>query len=89
MTSASVKGTEIQLTLSKAEALVLFEWLWRNWEKKHWKDSKLFVDPAEEQLMIWIEGELSHLLSEPFNSQYREILNNAYRTLVPNPDEWG
>ncbi|GHU14959.1 hypothetical protein AGMMS50225_27810 [Betaproteobacteria bacterium] len=88
MTSAILKGEDIQLTLSKSEALVLFEWLSRNWEKMHWEDDKLFVDPAEKQLMIWLEGDVSRLLTEPFDSKYREILSKAYRDLVPVPEEW-
>jgi hypothetical protein len=88
MTSASMKGGDIQLILSKSEALVLFEWLSRNWEKTHWVDGKLFIDPAEQQLMIWIEGELARILSEPFDPKYRDILNKSYRDLVPKPEEW-
>jgi hypothetical protein len=88
MTSAAMKGDDIQLVLSKSEALVLFEWLSRNWEKTHWKDDKLFIDPAEQQLMIWIEGELARILNEPFDLRYRDILNESYRNLVPNPEKW-
>ena len=89
MTSASLKGAVIQLNLSRSEALVLFEWLSRNWERTRWEDSEFFADPAEKQIMISIENDLARLLDEPFDPRYREIVHNSYRALAPEPEEGG
>ncbi len=89
MTSAHHgEGKSIQLSLSKDEALVLFEWLSRNWEKTHWTNDELFSDPAEKQLLIWLESDLGRLLAEPFDPKYRELLSRSYRAIVPEPSEW-
>ena len=88
MTSACMDGEEVKLSLSKSEALVLFEWLARNWERTQWEDPKAFSDPAEKQILIWLEGDLEKLLTEPFDPKYREILHKCYRDVVPDTEEW-
>ena len=50
MTSAILDGDKINVSLSRQEALTLFEWLSRNWEKTNWENEGLFADPAETQL---------------------------------------
>lgn len=88
MTSATLGKAGINLSLSRQEALVLFEWLSRNWEKTHWKSTELFADPAEKQLLIWIENDLATLLEETFDQDYRRIMESSYRALVPEPNDW-
>ena len=86
MTSAESTGNKISLNLSRAEALVLFEWLSRNWEKTHWDDSRLFVDPAERQVLIWLEADLAKLISETFNNEYAVLIQKSYREVLPDPE---
>ncbi|MDO5658518.1 MAG: hypothetical protein Q4G36_09385 [Paracoccus sp. (in: a-proteobacteria)] len=88
MTSAALDGDKINVSLSRQEALVLFEWLSRNWEKTNWENDELFEDPAEKQLLIWLENDLGSLLAEPFHQDYRAIVSSAYRALVPEKESW-
>lgn len=87
MTSASLENEDIILKLSKSEALVLFEWLSRNWEQTQWKELS-FSDPAERQLLMWLENDLKKILVEPFDEKYKEIITKCYRNVVPNPEDW-
>lgn len=88
MTAVKLDQGQIQVILSKAEALVFFEWLSRNWERTRWESPELIADPAEKQLMIWLENDLGSVLSEPFEPRYLDLLTKSYRELVPEPDEW-
>lgn len=88
MTSAVLEEDKIRLTLTKAEALVFFEWVSRNWEKKNWEKEGLFFDPAEKQMLIWLEADLAALLEAPFDARYRELLEKSYREVVPDPLGW-
>jgi hypothetical protein len=63
----------IQLQLTRAEALVLFEWLAR-------MDAggKVPVeDPAEEQVLWRLEGQLESTLREPLEPNYKEAVEAA------------
>ncbi len=70
------------------EGLILFEWLSRNWERSQWENEDLFSDPAEKQLLMWLESDLASVLKEPFDLKYHEILSEYYRKIVPDPKEW-
>ena len=67
------------LTLSRDEQLVLCEFLWR------WEDSgKLeIVDMAEWRVLNTIHGQLEKRLSEPFRSDYLELLEKSRAALRP------
>jgi len=61
------------LELSRAEALVLFEWLAR-------EDSRgpIAVDDPSERDVLWmLEGKLESILTEPLAPNYRELLAEA------------
>ncbi|WP_430514562.1 hypothetical protein [Pannonibacter phragmitetus] len=88
MTSAALDGNKINVSLSRQEALILFEWLSRNWEKTSWQNEDLFADPAEKQLLIWLENDLAPLLGDIFERDYRATVSSAYRALVPDRDGW-
>lgn len=88
MTSAAIDEDKINVSLSRQEALILFEWLSRNWEKTNWESEELFADPAEKQLLIWLENDLASLLGDVFDQDYRAILSSAYRALVPDKESW-
>ena len=69
----------IQLALSRAEALVLFEFLAR-----FLQDGRLQVeDPAEEQALAKVFGDLESELVEPLMSNYLELLERARSALRP------
>lgn len=65
----------IQLELTRDEALVLFEWLVRT-------DSQdaLPIEDSAEQRVLWnLIGQLERLLHEPFVENYEVILKEAKR----------
>ena len=66
------KNVNIQLT--KDEAIVLFEFLGRFNERT---DSDRFEDQSEERVLCDIECILEKELSEPFQADYQEIVKRA------------
>jgi hypothetical protein len=68
---------EVLLTLSKAEALVLFEWLGSLDESQ----MPRFAHPSEEKVLWKVEGQLESVLTEPFAPNYRELLIQARRAV--------
>ncbi len=88
MMEASFEDESISIELSKSEALVLFEWLSRNWERTQWDDEAVFRDIAEKQILILLEGSLQKILAEPFDENYSEIIVKCYRDVIPNPEDW-
>jgi hypothetical protein len=68
---------EVLLRLSKAEALVLFEWL----AKLDSLQPRPFIHPSEEKVLWKIEGQLESILVEPFAPNYDELLSQARRTV--------
>lgn len=65
---------EIKISLSKEEALVLFEFLSRVNEN----DSKLMIEDNSEERVLWnICSDLEKVLVEPFQENYCEILKQA------------
>jgi hypothetical protein len=88
MIRAENSDSEVEICLSKAQALVLFEWLVRNWETGCLEEEKNFADPAEKQVLMWLDGALQKVLTEPFDPNYRQLLNAAMREIVSDPSEW-
>jgi hypothetical protein len=87
MTDGCIKGDRIILSFSRSEALVFFEWLSRNWEKRQWKYPNLFSDPAKRQMLICLKGDLTSLITETFDPKYNELLLKAYREVLPEPSD--
>lgn len=70
---------EIGIRLTRAEALVLFEWLAR--EDSDGKT--LPVEHVAEERVFWrIEGQLENALSEPLSPHYKELLDAARKEVV-------
>jgi len=68
-------GAAITIRLTRAEAVVLFEWLTRT-------DAAGGIpveDPAEQQVFWQIEGQLESKLVEPLSPSYRESVEAARR----------
>ena len=63
----------MKLELTDDQALVLFEWLARLDEQ----DAFPVEDPAEEQVLWCLHGQLEKTLSEPFRANYRELVQQA------------
>jgi hypothetical protein len=68
------ESEEINIKLTKDEALVLFEFISRFNESEH---KELFQDQSEQKMMWLIEGQLQKILAEPFRPDYKEIIDNA------------
>jgi hypothetical protein len=69
---------EIEIKLTKDEALVLFEFLSRFNQDYH---STIFEDKAEQKPLLTIEGQLEKILVEPFKPDYLDIIKNARNRL--------
>jgi hypothetical protein len=76
----------IQIFLSKKEALVLFEFLSRF---KDSDSSELDIHDSSEEVVLWkILGILETNLAEPFARNYLEILEAARASLRINEDNY-
>lgn len=72
-------GKNVVLELSRAEALVLFEWL-----ASH--DGTLPIEDPSEQDVLWrIEGALEHALVEPLSPDYKAAVAAARETVRESP----
>jgi hypothetical protein len=65
---------EINLNLTKNEALVLFDFLARFNQKEH---NDIFQDQAEQKMLWLLEGQLEKQLTEPFSPDYKDIIKAA------------
>ena len=72
------KKNEMEITLTKSESIVLFELITRI-NKENRKD--LIEDQAEERILWDLESMLESKLTEPFQDNYKELLNNARNEL--------
>lgn len=63
----------MRLELTDDEALVLFEWLARLDEQNAFP----VEDEAEQQVLWSLHGQLEKSLSQPFRSNYRELVADA------------
>jgi hypothetical protein len=64
----------IKLTVTKEEALVLFEFLVRFNQSNH---PDIFEDQSEHKTLSILEGKLEKQLVEPFKPDYKNILIEA------------
>lgn len=64
---------KIPLKLTRAEALVLFDWLARLDDSS----PSRFDHSAEEKVFWRLEGQLESVLTEPFAQNYKELLDEA------------
>jgi hypothetical protein len=75
--------TEVRVTLTSDEALVLFELLHR-WEDSGEIDTVLMQG---EQAALWaLSGRLESILVEPFEGNYRELVDQARQRLAERSD---
>ncbi len=65
----------INIILTKDEALVLFEFLARF--NSSVANDHLFEDQSEQKMLWLIEGQLEKVLVEPFTPNYRDIVKEA------------
>lgn len=70
----------VYLRLSRAEALVLFEWLHRH-EDEDGRLDRLVEDAAERAVLWSLSGALEALLPEPFAVDYADRLEAARASL--------
>lgn len=71
--------TQVSVALSSEEALVLFELLHR-WEDAGWYDQAELL-PGERTALWALSGRLESLLVEPFEGQYRSLVDQARERL--------
>jgi hypothetical protein len=71
----------VDISLSKSEALVLFEFLVRINQKA---DEGMFEDQAEQRVLWDLEASLEKQLSEPFRPDYSELINKARQEVRDN-----
>jgi hypothetical protein len=68
---------KIRITLSRQEALVLFDYLRRCDEEGQYS----FADPAEQRVLWNLEGAIEKSLLEVFDPEYCELLRKAWAAL--------
>ncbi len=73
-----LKNNNMEITLSKSESIVLFEFLARI-NMENIKD--IFEDQAEERILWDLESALESKLSEIFQDNYSEILSKARKEI--------
>jgi hypothetical protein len=74
MSQAEEKSVVV-LRLTRAEALVLFEWLAR----VDAAGTLPIEDAAEEQVLWRVEGQLESTLTEPLGPDYKQVVEAARR----------
>ncbi|MBW8863586.1 MAG: hypothetical protein JF609_01425 [Verrucomicrobia bacterium] len=67
----------VKIELAKDEALVLFEWLY----KQSNADSPIAIDPVEQFALDRLFGKFEKGLAEPFKPDYTNILKDARKQL--------
>ena len=70
--------SNVNLTLSKDEALVLFEFLFRFSEEENLE----IKDKSEEHVLWKLQGTLEKALSEPFSKEYSSLIEEARKNLT-------
>jgi hypothetical protein len=85
VSSSKLDPEEVTLRLTKAEALVLFEWLHRNEDRDKSKSADYYdiVDPAERTALWNLSCDLESALAEPFKSDYDQLVEAARAELRP------
>ena len=79
-----VNDNQVNIELTKDEAIVMFEFLGR-FNKKD--DDSFFEDQSEQRVLWDIECILEKKLSEPFKKNYNDILNLARENVRDNETE--
>lgn len=79
---------KMSFSLKRSEALVIFEFLSRNWSKDKWDDESLVSDVAEKNALMILEGTLQEDLWEVLDREYMVEVMKARRVVVPNPEDW-
>ncbi len=74
-------GSPMKIELTKAEALVLFDWLYENRQKEEYD---AYLDEAITYVFSTIECQLERELVEPFYKNYQEILAKAKKSVKEN-----
>ncbi|MBI3560325.1 MAG: hypothetical protein HY080_01215 [Gammaproteobacteria bacterium] len=69
-----IEQDSITVTLSKDEALILFDWISRLNETDH---PEVFADNAEKLVLFNLEALLEKMLVEPFDANYAQIVADA------------
>jgi hypothetical protein len=67
-----VSDRDVTLRLTKAEALVLFDWLARDASR-----ALQFEDHAEQQVLWVVEAQLEKVLTGPLSPDYKRLLSEA------------
>ena len=73
---------EINLNISKDEALVLFEWL-----AKFNDDNSIAMHPVEQQVLFNLECILEKELSEPLGENYHEIVASSRERIMNSSND--
>lgn len=74
----------VELRMSAAEALVLFEWLASANE-----NGSLAVDEAQRRVLWDLESQLETKLVEPFLPEYAQLVDAAKKAVLGDRDEVG
>ena len=74
--------TKLMLQLSRAEALVLFEFLARCEEAERFS----FDDEAEQSVVWLIQAQLERQLTEPLQPDYKDLLREARNAVRKDAD---
>ena len=77
-----MRSDEIALTLTRDEALVLFEFVSRFSDT----DELSIIDQAEERALWNLTCVLEKVLSEPFGADYKEVIRQAQERLRDSVD---
>lgn len=78
----SVDESVIEVRLSKAQALVLCEFLFRETDADRQRQSLELVHPAELRVLWAIEGQLESTLVEIFLPGYNDLVQAARESIV-------
>ena len=71
----------VTLSLSKNQAIVLFEWL-TNLDDK---DDPNYSHPSEERVVWELQSQLEKILTEPFDAEYPALLSAARTEVALGP----
>ena len=80
----NLKDNQLNIGLTRDEAIVLFDFLGRFNEKD---DDSHFEDQAEQRVLWDIECILEKKLAEPFQENYMQILELARKNVRDNESE--
>lgn len=67
---------QVNLTLTRNQAVVLFEWLSQRDEA-----GREATAPAEQRVLWLIEGQLEKILTEPLEPDYEQLVETARKTV--------